>query len=444
MVLTKASINTANEKLLNVNHGGKEVGRLMCITIALLMALSGIAFNSIGEEEPTYLPELVVESVEYAKGYMGPFEESDWYLVYFGVHFRYFEWESDDKYYRRTPELGIFYSVPTSLNPQKSEDEEQYGPRVYLNYRTTDIVCDNPYVYTGDPNGTSPLHCEMGIKQTLGSIELKNVVEFQDRDGDGAFYPKSSDITLKEIKARDVNWSVPEVTALDSEDNEVALPYELDVHQDGSEVLVGEVSQDDISSGAINGFRVTLGTDGPPSMEMISHYFLSPHTFSGINMTSTETQLKFHVSDFPFESGDSSLALAFSLWSHDLVDAGSDKDNWLGVEYQDEKGDVNFNWSSTAEVDGSRMPIDINIHTHYWQVQLPPYGSFLSFAYPQGNEIFHDQILGIVERPPLPRNWDSDESNPVSLTTILGLTVGMVALGVVLTLITYSRRYDSE
>ena len=443
MVLTKASINTANEKPFSVNHRGIEVRRTICSTIAIILALSGIAFNSIGEEEPTHLPELVVESVEYAKGYMGPIEESDWYFVYFGVHFRYFEWESDDKYYRRTPELGIFYTVPTSLNPQKSEDEEQYGPRVHLNYRTTDIVCDHPYDYRGDPNGTDPLHCELGLKQTIGSIELKNVVEFQDRDGDGSYYP-GSDTPLTEVKARDVNWSIPEVTALDSEDNEVALSYELDVHQDGSEVLVGEVSEDDIDSGAINGFRVTMGTAGPPSMELTSHYFLTPHTFSGINMTSTETQLKFHVSDFQFESEDSSLALAFSLWSHDLVDVGSDKDNWLGVGYQDEKGDVNFNWSSTAEVDGSPMPVHIYTRAPYWNVQAPPSGTFLSFSYPQGAEIFHDPILGVVERPPLPGSDSSDESGPVSLTTILGLTVGIVALCVVLTMIAYSRRNDVE
>jgi hypothetical protein len=444
VVLTKASINTINEKPFSVNHGGIEVRRLICITIALILALPGFAFNSIGEEEPTYGPELVVESVEYAKGYMGPIEESDWYFVNFVVHFRHFEWESDDKYYRRTPELGIYYSVPTSLNPQKSEDEEQYGPRLYLNYRTTDTVCDGPYDYTGNPNGTSPFRCEWGYKQTVGSMELKNVVEFQDRDGDGAFYPKSSDLTLKRVKARDVNWSIPEVTALDSEDNEVALSYELHVHQDGSELLFGEVSEDDIDSGAINGFRVTMGTVGPPSMELISHYFLSHHTFSGINMTSTETELKLHISSFPFESEHSSLALAFSIWSHDLFDAGSDEDNWLGVEYQEEKGNVNFYWSSTAEVDSSPILANIYTHAYYWNVQGPPSGTFISFSYPQGDEIFHDPILGVVERPPLPGNWGSDESSPVSLTTILGLTVGIVALGVVLTVIAYSRRNDVE
>ncbi len=421
--------------------GGIQLNRGAVTTLALGLAASlSVANLSVGELSPEDGFDSTVEAVEYSKGFSGPILDSEWYEVNFLLRFRPYEWEAGGKYYRSSRSLSFWYTVPMDGGLEKPIDDEMYGPRISMNLRIDNIVCESPFDSLDDLNVTEGPDCQHVLTQFITSLELKSIVEFTDGDGDSAYYPGSSDKTVSEVKVRDVFWHIPDVVALDLDYRELPLTYNKEVRPDGTEVYRGNMSEDEDAFSEVSGFRVILNTTSPPLLRITSYFFLTPRTISGVLLNPTETKISFHLKDFSLLSHDSMLALVMCMETGDLVEMTPDADNWMEVRSISDNAELFFRWSPTADVDGLERTVHAYVGTPYWMVEGPMLGSFLSLSYRQGYEIRHDPILGVSARPISAMEEDSDDSDLFSSTNMLSLGIGIVSFGTMVAVMEYTRK----
>jgi hypothetical protein len=238
-------------------------------------------------------------------------------------------------------------------------------------------------------------------------IEFRDLVEFEDRDGDGAFSPLDDEV---------IQW-------MRVENLGVLRPPE-----------VAPFSADSVTGQQVN---ITYGFPEHPSgsFDLIFQVFGLPTQVDGLLLGPTETKIDIRFTDFPFVSDTSQLALGLDIRTNFELEVDPsltfDQVNATGEEFA-----AFFRWMPEAVlVDGNAEKAEVTIVRVSKAVEIQG-GEFeselrLFLAYPRGSEIVHDPIVGILavaSIPPLPVPVPSLATYAIGLGTALLLVVGLWAL----------------
>ncbi len=240
-------------------------------------------------------------------------------------------------------------------------------------------------------------------------IEFRDHVEFEDRDGDGAFSPLDDEV---------IQWM--RVSNLS-----VLSPPE-----------VGPFPADSVTGQQVN---ITYGFPEHASgtFDLIFRVFGLPTQVDGLLLGPTETKIDIRFTDFPFVSDTSQLALGLDIRTNFELEVDPsltfDQVNATGEEFA-----AFFRWMPEAVlVDGNETKAEVTIVRVSRAVEIRGgEGEFeselrLFLAYPRGSEIVHDPIVGILavaSIPPLPVPVPNLTTYAIGLGTALLLVVGLWAL----------------
>lgn len=225
------------------------------------------------------------------------------------------------------------------------------------------------------------------------SVEFREIIEFLDTNGDGAF--DSGDDEVSSFDLRDnVDYDVLDYSTATTADGET------------EHIVVAQTS---------NGiFKVVLHAVG--DFAIIESGVISP----------SEVKLDLIIENYPYEEGDTQLALMAKLETEAEIEVETDShDN--ETDDEDElkltapEAEAFFSWSNNATVDGQVTPVNTSV--------VPDEnGKKIFFAYTRGTSINHDPKLGVPYQTLSPSNPGVLAGNNF-IPYMLALVVGGFVVG---------------
>lgn len=255
-------------------------------------------------------------------------------------------------------------------------------------------------VYHAD-EGTMKVSHETENETTETETELKvkfrEVVEFVDTDGDGAYTPKA-DRDVQRLKLDDLRWTV-------------AAPTDV------------------TSAGGVAGKRI-VGTGAFPENGTLAFVLYVYGEFAEVNGTSlrpTEVKIDILFQDFPYQANDSRLALLVKAEQEIDIEVEEEKDDGEveGLRAVGANHSAYFKWADNATVDGVVKPVVASI------LESEEDGQGVerkyALAYARGASINHDPVLGVdsADAPSGEAHEDSHATPGFSL--VVGVCAAFVA-----------------
>ncbi len=251
----------------------------------------------------------------------------------------------------------------------------------------------------------TPLREEVELR-----IEFRDLVEFEDRNGDGAFSPLNDEI---------LQWLLVETLSSPK-------PPEA-----------GNFSVDSITGKQIN-VTYAFPESATGTFDLIFRVFGLPTQIDGLFLGPTETKIDIRFTDFPYTSDTSQLALGLDV----RTNFGLEMDPTLASAQINATGDefaAFFRWMPDAVfVDGNATKAGVTVVRESNSVEALARGGEvdselrLFLAYPRGSQIVHDPVVGITGVsviPGLPSvPVPSLITYTIGLATALFLVVGLWAL----------------
>lgn len=237
--------------------------------------------------------------------------------------------------------------------------------------------------------------------------QLHQLVEFEDRDGDGA-HSLGEPVRSAYALFDDADGA----SAADCNGAAQGQPLQLrDVESDGARLgkqVVGAAllrsdeesptsAVDELLSGfvaedrAVFGFRLTVfGTDV---------------VFQDEPVAPSEAKIDFGVQNYPFTANGTMLALVLETETTTETEFEGGEDEGNGAVGQDEVVNgtavrLRFSWESEAAVDGERVPVGVTLLAEQTENETEAGETeekterLITFAYPRGANIIHDPKAG--------------------------------------------------
>ncbi len=250
----------------------------------------------------------------------------------------------------------------------------------------------------------TPLREEVELR-----IEFRDLVEFEDRNGDGAFSPLNDEI---------LQWMLVETLSSPK-------PPEA-----------GNFSVDSITGQQIN-ITYAFPDSATGTFDLIFRVFGFPTQVDGLFLGPTETKIDIRFTDFPYTSDTSQLALGLDV----RTNFGLEMDPTLAFDQINATGDefaAFFRWMPDAVfVDGNATKAGVTVVRESTSVEALARGGEveselrLFLAYPRGSQIVHDPVVGITGVniiPSLPVPVPSLVTYAIGLATAIFLVVGLWTL----------------
>lgn len=201
------------------------------------------------------------------------------------------------------------------------------------------------------------------------SVQLADIVEYEDLDGDGAYDP-GEDRVLGTTQVTDLDWSV--------DAKEVAL----DANSTGQQIRA----------------EAPLAGNDTDANGTVAVVVTAPGDFAeigGTELTPRDVKVDYVIENYPYESANASLALGVSVGGEDGVEIAQSK---IGdtPAVQVTKDDVTgyFGWKETAQVDGVTVPVNASLPDQASD-NATDATQKVYMSYGHGDEIVHDPVMGV-------------------------------------------------
>ena len=219
-------------------------------------------------------------------------------------------------------------------------------------------------------------------------IRLERVIEFEDRNGDGAF--QASDEVREGYRPHDL--SLTDVSSADVTSNGVP----------GVQVTASYSFRD--APNATLGFRATA--------------FGNVATFEDVGLKPVETKIDLLFGAFPYSESDTLPGVELHIRS-DKPRGPATVAN--GLTFRAGNLNATFGWKQAATVDGVDRPVRLTLTEN--DIGANETEADIAFAYARGSTIVHDSTFGFSQSPVV--------QIPTTPTTVLGnpvfYTVGVLA-----------------
>ncbi len=198
-------------------------------------------------------------------------------------------------------------------------------------------------------------------------VELDELVEFRDANGDGMFRPAEDDVRAT---------------------------------YDKGQLVLGGVASEDISSAGVPGIQVTANYTiaGIPTagLEFRATVFGDPTTFQGASQAPVEVKLDFLLDGFPFTEGNTRPAITLRA---DIESRFAASATTEGLAFSAGTLSAVFRWRGTAEVDGTVEPVGVVVQSLPGEGEPGEQAWGIAFAYARGASIVHDPTFGFTWNP---------------------------------------------
>lgn len=300
-----------------------------------------------------------------------------------------------DGLYSTFKQLFVEFSTPTN------ESGPEAGPGLGLRFSYhLNALCHN---LSGET-------CPLGDLQSASSqdtfhLEVRRILEFVDGDGNGTYDP--GETVVQQVHLAQAIRPFVEFEAYGPDWLPIDVPFNWNQSWEAGNLTQGALSAEDPLLEEVWGFRVTVGAEAPINFTMESFLFLQPSVYRGIPLTPSELKLDISMRDISYAQEGTVLALELGLSSSQYRFQANSTGTAGSLLTPSTAAEAYFRWNATATVDGETGTVGSTV------VPSNESAVVLYLAYPRGESIVHDPVLGVVgkgEVIPMPPNGEGPPS----------------------------------
>ena len=316
----------------------------------------------------------------------------------------------DNGSFERFSQIFVEFSIPADATGPAN------GPGLRIRFS---------YYVSAQCVGLDASSCPIGPNTTATSqdvleLEIQRLLEFHDLDGEGAYDPG-------EPIARAISYARPEspfaaLFPFGDSFTHLVLPFAWNVTGPGTSIALGALFANDTLLDALNGFRITVGDGTPVNLTLDAYLFPRPSTYKGIPLTPDRLKLDLYIGHHSgFAENGTSIALEMRLTSTQHAWSSTSNASAESLSTSSAAASAFFSWDSNATVDGASAGVRSTI------VSPNENETLVYLAYPRGEVIWHDPVLGLG---PASEGASADDEVPATggLALWVGLAVAVIAL----------------
>lgn len=232
-----------------------------------------------------------------------------------------------------------------------------------------------------------------GKTETELKVRLREVVEYADADGDGAYDP-GADRVVARYNATSLRWTVSQPTLV----------------SDGA----GSVGQRIVGTGAL------------PGNGTISFVLSVYGDFANVNGTSlrpTDVKIDVLQDGFPYRENGTATALLFRTEREAKAELRNDGEGerLRGVQAVSNGFAAYFTWADVAMVDGVEKPVPTTPVSNSTSGSGSKLKDSFWLSYPRGEHVNHDPVLGIASAGAATVQARSEAPGPGAFLAVLAV-----------------------
>lgn len=234
---------------------------------------------------------------------------------------------------------------------------------------------------------------ETGLK-----VRLREVVEYADSDGDGAFDP-GSDRVVARYDATSLRWSVSHPTPVSNG--------------------AGKVGQRIVGTGLL---------PGNGSVSFVMSVYGDFATVNGTSLRPSDVKIDILQDDFPYRENGTATALLFRTERESKAQLRNDGDDerLRGVQAVANGFAAYFTWAGVASVDGVERPVLTTPVANSTGGGGSKLKDSFWLSYPRGQHVNHDPVLGVASAEAATVQTRNDSPGPGAFVAVAAVATAAV------------------
>lgn len=266
--------------------------------------------------------------------------------------------------------------------------------------------------------------CPLGSNRSATSqdvldLEVRRILEYRDEDGNGSYEP--GEPVLREVSLAQPESSFVALRTHRIDGRSLALPYDRNASWVEGDLTQGALFAGDPLLDELSYFRIAVGNGVPLNLTLDSYLFLQPTSYQGIPLTPSQLKLDIHMEGISYVEDDTALALELALSSTQYRVSDNATGSSRSVYTSSEAAEAFFAWNGSAAVDGEMGTVGSTL------VATNDSAATLYLAYPRGERIAHDPVLGLAARSGVDEVSLPDSDSPAADFWVVVLIVSLAA-----------------